>query len=129
MATTTRETEAETEVRETGVERRDYGRLGGGGDPTLDDERRGPADWLRGVPAETPPRGFLDRRRWVETKWSFKTSELLVLILAAVGVLVAAWQLDNLDAPRAWGYVTALAIAYMLARGIAKAGKGTYDDA
>jgi hypothetical protein len=52
-----------------------------------------------------------------------------VLVLAAVGVLVAAWWNDNLDAPRAWGYVTALAIAYMLARGLAKAGKGTYDDA
>jgi hypothetical protein len=121
---TTRYSEAETEIRDVDYDggrdrhRRDH-----------DDDRRGPADWLRGVPAEQPPRGFLDRRRWVETKWSFKTTELLVLILAAVGVLVATWQADNLDAPRAWGYVTAIAIGYMLARGIAKAGKGTYDDA
>ena len=120
---TSRYSEAETEIRDGNNDtRRDVKRHD-------DDDRRGPAEWLRGVPAEQPPRGFLDRRRWVETKWSFKTTELLVLILAAVGVLVATWQADNLDAPRAWGYVTALAIAYMIARGIAKAGKGTYDDA
>lgn len=121
---TTRYPEAETEIRDGNHDtRRDVKRHDD------DDDRRGPAEWLRGVPAEQPPRGFLDRRRWVETKWSFKTTELLVLILAAAGVLVATWQADNLDAPRAWGYVTALAIAYMIARGIAKAGKGTYDDA
>lgn len=103
--------------------RRDPGRQQQG------DEGRGPADWLRGTPAEKPPRGFLDRRRWVETKWSFKTSELLAFILAGVGILVAAWRTENLDANRAWLYVTALTIGYMVARGIAKAGKGTYDDA
>lgn len=96
---------------------------------TQDHEGRGPTDWLRGTPAERPPRGFLDRRRWVETKWSFKTSELLAFILAGVGILVAAWETDNLDARRAWLYVTALTIGYMLSRGLAKAGKGTYDDA
>lgn len=123
---TTRYPEAETEIRQVDYEgRRDVKRH----DREADDDGRGPADWLRGVPSEQPPRGFLDKRRWVETKWSLKTTELLVLILAAVGVLVATWQADNLDAPRAWGYVTALAIAYMVARGIAKAGKGTYDDA
>jgi hypothetical protein len=93
------------------------------------DEGRGPADWLRGTPSERPPRGFLDRRRFVETKWAFKTTELLALILGAVGILVAAWYTDNLDANRAWGYVTALTIGYLVSRGLAKAGKGTYDDA
>jgi hypothetical protein len=92
------------------------------------DAGRGPTDWVRGTPADRPPRGFLDRRRWVETKWSFKTSELLAFVLAGVGILVAAWQTDNLDARRAWLYVTALTIGYMLSRGLAKAGKGTYDD-
>ena len=121
----TRYPEAETEIRDGNYDNRRAVKR----HDDDDDDRRGPTDWLRGVPSEQPPRGFLDRRRWVETKWSFKTTELLVLILAAVGVLVATWQADNLDAPRAWGYVTALAIAYMIARGIAKAGKGTYDDA
>jgi hypothetical protein len=92
-------------------------------------ETRNPADWLRGTPSERPPRGFLDRRRFVETKWAFKTTELLSFILAAIGVLVATWQADNLDAPRGWTLVTALTIGYLISRGIAKAGKGTYDDA
>jgi len=92
-------------------------------------EQRGAVDWFRGTPAERPPRGFFDRRRFVETKWSFKTTELLAYILAGVGILIAAWQTDNLDANRAWLYITALTIGYMIARGIAKAGKGTYDDA
>lgn len=94
-----------------------------------DDEGPGAVDWFRGTPAGRPPRGFLDRRRWVETKWSFKTSELLAFVLVGVGILVAAWETDNLDARRAWLYLTALTIGYMLSRGLAKAGKGTYDDA
>jgi hypothetical protein len=94
-----------------------------------DGDRTNPVDWARGTPSERPPRGFLDRRRFVETKWSFKTSELLVLTLAVIGVLVAAWKSANLDAPRAWTLVAALAIGYMLSRGLAKLGKGTYDDA
>jgi len=35
---------------------------------------------------------------------------------------------DGFDSRIAWRYGTALAIGYMLARGIAKAGKGTYED-
>jgi hypothetical protein len=126
---TTRYPELETEIRDGDSEGREYGRRNYGRTDHEDDDRRSPAGWLRGVPSEQAPRGFLDRRRWVETKWSFKTTELLVLLLAGVGILVATWWADNLDAPRAWGYVTALAIGYMLARGLAKAGKGTYDDA
>ena len=90
-------------------------------------ERPNPVDWARGLPSERAPRGFLDRRRWVETKWSFKTTELLTLIVAAVGILVTALVDDGFDSRIAWRYGTALAIGYMLARGIAKAGKGTYD--
>ena len=85
-------------------------------------------DWARGLPAERPPRGFLDRRRWVETKWSFKTTELLTLIVAAAGLLATALTSDSFGPREAWRLGTALAIGYMLSRGIAKAGKGTYDD-
>jgi hypothetical protein len=92
------------------------------------DDDRNPIGWAQGLPADRPPRGFLDRRRFVETKWSFRTTELLTLILAVVGVLVAATQLDDLDGRYAWTLVTALAIGYMLSRGVAKAGKGTYAD-
>lgn len=92
------------------------------------DDDRSPVGWAQGLPAERPPRGFLDRRRFVETKWAFRTTELLTLILGVVGILVAATQLDDLDGRYAWTLVTALAIGYMLSRGVAKAGKGTYAD-
>jgi hypothetical protein len=85
-------------------------------------------DWARGLPAERPPRGFLDRRRWVETKWAFKTTELLTLIVAALGLLITTVTSDSFGPREAWRLGTALAIGYMLSRGIAKAGKGTYDD-
>jgi hypothetical protein len=85
-------------------------------------------DWARGLPAERPPRGFLDRRRFVETKWSFKTTELLVLIIAAAGLLITALTNDGFDAYGAWKWGTVLAVGYMISRGLAKLGKGTYDD-
>jgi uncharacterized membrane protein AbrB (regulator of aidB expression) len=39
-----------------------------------------------------------------------------------IAVLVAAWQADNFDAPRAWTLVAAVAIGYMVSRGLAKSG-------
>jgi len=93
-----------------------------------DDDRRSPAEWAQGLPADRPPRGFLDRRRFVETKWSVRTSELLALVLTVIGILVAASQTADLDARYAWTLVTAVVVGYMVSRGIAKAGKGTYTD-
>jgi len=57
-----------------------------------------------------------------ETKPFFMTSEFLTLVAAAAGVLIAAAMVDELDARRAWLYVTILASAYMVSRGLAKAG-------
>ena len=91
-------------------------------------DRRDPLDWMQGTPADRPPRGFLDKRRWVETKSAFRTTELLVLILAVTGILVASWVAEDLDPRLAWPLVTAVAVAYLLSRGIAKSGKGTYVD-
>jgi hypothetical protein len=91
-------------------------------------ERRDPLDWMQGTPPDRPPRGFLDKRRWVETKSAFRTTELLVLILGVTGILVAAWIAEDLDSRLAWALVTAVVVAYLLSRGIAKAGKGTYVD-
>ena len=42
----------------------------------------------------------------------------MVGVIAAV--LVAAQQADNFDAPRAWTLVAAVAIGYMVSRGLAK---------
>lgn len=63
-----------------------------------------------------------------ETKASFKTTELVVYVLAVVGVLVAAAVVDNndngtgFDAANAWFYVTLLTIGYLISRGLAKSG-------
>ena len=67
-------------------------------------------------------------RGWDETKPSFKTTELLTLIAAVAAVLIAAAVLDDFDAPHAWTLVTILAVAYMLSRGLAKAGDRHYGD-
>jgi len=91
-------------------------------------ERRDPLDWMQGTPADRPPRGFLDKRRWVETKSAFRTTELLVLILSVTGILVASWVAEDVDPRLAWPLVTAVVVAYLLSRGIAKSGKGTYVD-
>ena len=47
-------------------------------------------------------------------------TELVVLAVTALAVLIAAAAADTLNAERAWTLVTALAIAYMLSRGLAK---------
>jgi hypothetical protein len=68
---------------------------------------------------EVPVRAM---RRSTETKHSSKTTELYALIAAVVGVLVAAQVTDDLTARWAWILVSALAIGYMLSRGLAKSG-------
>jgi hypothetical protein len=60
--------------------------------------------------------------RTTETKHSSKTSELYVMIAAVVGVLAAAQYTDDLTARWAWILVSAIAIGYMLSRGLAKSG-------
>jgi hypothetical protein len=62
-----------------------------------------------------------------ETKPSFLTTEFYAMIGVIVAILVAAAQADNLDAPRAWTLVAAVAIGYMVSRGLAKAGSAHRD--
>ena len=58
-----------------------------------------------------------------ETKAAFKTTELIVYVLAVLGVLIAAALVDNnFGADPAWRYVTYLTVGYMISRGLAKAG-------
>lgn len=61
-------------------------------------------------------------RDWSETKVSMKTTELIVLVLAVVGVFVAGIMDDSVNTERTWTLITALAIGYMISRGLAKAG-------
>ena len=58
-----------------------------------------------------------------ETKAAFKTTELIVYVLAVVGVLIASALVDqSFGADPAWRYVTYLTIGYMISRGLAKSG-------
>jgi hypothetical protein len=72
--------------------------------------------------------GFADqwvgygRRPWAETKPFFMTSEFLTLIAGVIGVLVATAMVDEMEARWGWLLVTVLGAAYMVSRGIAKAG-------
>ena len=65
--------------------------------------------------------------RSTETKAAFKTTELIVYVLAVAGVLIAAAIVDEsnaggLGAKQAWLYVTILSVGYMVSRGLAKSG-------
>ena len=72
------------------------------------------------------------RRVSTETKSSFKTSEMVVYVLAVVGVLVASAMADgasDFGTQEAWFYITLLTIGYMVSRGLAKSGsRDFYDD-
>ena len=58
-----------------------------------------------------------------ETKAAFKTTELIVYVLAVLGVLIASAIVDqSFGADPAWRYVTYLTVGYMISRGLAKAG-------
>lgn len=62
-----------------------------------------------------------------ETKPSFLTTELYVLLAAVLGILIAVASADNFDAPRAWTLIAAVAIGYMVSRGLAKSGSAHRD--
>ena len=62
-----------------------------------------------------------------ETKPSFQTTQFYAFVAAAAAILIAAAQADNFDAPRAWTLVAAVAIGYMVSRGLAKSGSAHRD--
>jgi hypothetical protein len=71
-----------------------------------------------------------------ETKPSFKTTELIVYVLAVIGVLIASAVTgdagaengrDIFAADKAWWFITLLTIGYMVSRGLAKSGVRTRD--
>ena len=73
-------------------------------------------------------RGLFDGRRFMETKPFFKTSEFLAFLLGVLALAICTAVFDNLNLERAMTLITALTAAYVLSRGIAKAGKGVWDD-
>jgi hypothetical protein len=62
-----------------------------------------------------------------ETKPSFLTTEFYAMVASIAAILAAAAQADNFGAPRAWTLVAAVAIGYMVSRGLAKAGSAYRD--
>jgi hypothetical protein len=82
--------------------------------------------------ADSPTRAVAyrddERRHARETKPSFKTTELIVYLLAVIGVLIASWVVDVNDdgqrfsAYQGWFLVTLLTIGYLISRGLAKSG-------
>jgi hypothetical protein len=64
-----------------------------------------------------------ETQKSTETKSAYKTTELIVYVLAVLGVLIASMIVDqSFGADPAWRYVTYLTVGYMISRGLAKAG-------
>lgn len=70
------------------------------------------------------------QRLATETKHAFKTTEFLAMVAVIVGILVSAAVIkggdsggtDEFVARQAWLYVSIVASAYFIARGLAKSG-------
>ena len=57
-----------------------------------------------------------------ETKNALKTTEFAAMVAVNAAILIAAWVSDSLDDVRAWTLVAAVAIGYIISRGLAKSG-------
>jgi hypothetical protein len=76
---------------------------------------------------DAAPRGVVARLA-TETKQAFKTTEFWAMVAIVAGILIASWVVDGSEsgdgfpAVRAWLYVAIVASAYIVSRGLAKAG-------
>ena len=57
-----------------------------------------------------------------ETKNALKTTEFFAMVAVNAAILIAAWVSNSLNDVRAWTLVAAVAIGYMISRGLAKSG-------
>ena len=62
------------------------------------------------------------RRTTDETKHAFKTTEFFAMVGIIGAILIAAAVSDSFGDRRAWTLVAAVAIGYMISRGLAKSG-------
>lgn len=67
-------------------------------------------------------RGVVNQPEVDETKASLKTTEFWAMVAVIASILVASAVSDSLGDVRAWTLVAAVAIGYMISRGLAKAG-------
>ena len=61
-------------------------------------------------------------RRLPETKTFALTSEFWVFVVGVAGMLFAGYVLDDIADPTAWRFAAFIGIAYIVSRGLAKAG-------
>jgi hypothetical protein len=67
-------------------------------------------------------------RRLPETKTFALTSEFWVFVVGVAAMLFAGYVLDDIADPTAWRFVAFIGMAYIVSRGIAKAGsRRTYE--
>jgi hypothetical protein len=79
--------------------------------------------------------GMRFSRLTTETKHAFKTTEFWAMVALVAGILIASWVIDDggngatgggagdaFTANRAWLYVAIVGSAYLVSRGLAKAG-------
>jgi cobalamin synthase len=59
-----------------------------------------------------------------ETRWALLTTEFWAMLIGIAVLLIAAAASDSFDDNRAWTLVTIIIAAYVLSRGVAKAGTG-----
>lgn len=81
-------------------------------------------------PTRSRPRQAAELARQLrtpETKEFFKTSEFALTILGVLILIIAAAAQDNFDSPQLWRLFTAILVAYIISRGIAKAGSNRSD--
>jgi hypothetical protein len=64
----------------------------------------------------------------IETKPFFLTSEFFASLAAILGIAITAASSDAFGAWRAWILITAITVAYLVSRGIAKSGTRSHAD-
>ena len=63
-----------------------------------------------------------------ETKHALKTTEFVAMVGVIAAILIATLVSDSLNDVRGWTLVAAVAIGYMLSRGLAKSGSKYFGD-
>jgi hypothetical protein len=80
-------------------------------------------DLESGVATGRRARDYGRRRTYTETKEGFKTTEFFLALAAIVAILIATYVADaDLGANEGWRYISWVAAAYIVSRGLAKLG-------
>jgi hypothetical protein len=82
-----------------------------------------PTDVGTGVGPGRRTRAYGSGRTFTETKAGFKTTEFMVALAAIIAILIATYVADaDLGANEGWKYMSWVAVAYIVSRGLAKLG-------